>query len=437
MRNMDMSSFVSLVRSSAPYINAHRGKTFVIGFSGKLVASDAFAHVVHDLTLLHSLGINLVLVHGARAQIAEKVAAAGAEISYVNGLRITDELALTCAKEANGSVRVEIEAQFSRGLPNSPMAGAHLQLASGNYVTAKPLGVRDGVDYQFTGEVRKIASDAIQQRLADDDIVLLSSIGYSPSGQVFNLSAEEVAAETAIALQADKLILLCDTGVTNAEYALSDVGELLNDINTSTEMAVHLHSAQLACSKGIKRTHIVESENDGALLKELFTRDGSGILVSADNYDAIRPATVNDISGMLAMIEPLEAEGLLVPRSREQLELAIAQFVVVERDGMIVGCAAQQECDDAGFTELACFAIHEDYQGAGRAEALLTYIERDALAQGFSSLFVLTTRSTHWFQEHGFILAEIEDLPVSRQAMYNWQRNSKVLVKTLLANTSE
>lgn len=430
---MDMSAFVSLVRSSAPYIHAHRNRTFVIGFSGQLVDSPAFPNVVHDLALLHSLGIRLVLVHGARAQIEAKVAAANAEIRYVNGLRITDDIALACAKEANGTVRVEIEAHFSRGLPNSPMAGACLQLASGNYVTAQPLGIREGVDYLHTGEVRRIASDPIKQRLQEDAIVLLSSLGYSPTGQVFNLSAEEVAAETAIAINADKLILLCDADVASSEYTIAEAQQwsTLHNEQLHAELAMHLDSAIHACEHGVSRTHIVESAKDGVLLKELFTRDGAGLLVSADTYDSTRDAGIDDINGILALIEPLEGEGLLVPRSREQLELEIKDFVVMERDGMIIGCAAQHRFANSEAVELACFAIHPDYRGSRRAETLLNCIERRATDKGYHTLFVLTTRSTHWFREHGFTESELEDLPIEKQAMYNWQRNSKVLIKPL------
>jgi len=431
--------FVDWFRNAAPYINAHRGRTFVILFGGEAVADPRFAHLIHDIALLNSLGVRLVLVHGARPQIEQRLRERDAEITYVNGLRVTDDVALACVKEAVGTVRVETEALLSMGLANSPMAGARIRVASGNFVTARPLGVRDGVDYCHTGEVRRIDVDAIRSRLDNGAIVLLSPLGYSPTGEVFNISAEDVAAAAAAALRADKLLCLVEgPGVPDSAGRLIQqmtpraAEQLLHDRQSLPDhIARPLASVVHACRLGVRRGHLIDRQVDGGLLLELFTRDGIGTLVTAEMYEGTRQATIDDVGGILELIAPLEAEGILVRRSRELLEMEIDRFTVVERDGMIIGCAALYPFPEEGLAELACVAIHPDYRGQGRADGLLQYVENKARAQHVRRLFVLTTRTAHWFRERGFQPGAIEDLPVKRRAMYNYQRKSKVFIKTL------
>ena len=431
-------AFVRWFRDSAPYINAFRGRTFVVMFGGEAVQNPQFANLVHDLALLNSLGIRLVLVHGARPQIDARLQALGAESRYHHGLRVTDGQALACVKEAAGSLRVEIEALLSMGLANSPMAGACIRVASGNAVVARPLGVIDGVDYQHTGEVRRIDSEALHAQLAQGSVVLLSPLGYSPTGEVFNLSAEDVAASAATFLRADKVLYLVEgQGLRDArrrpirELSLAEADKVLasrrrlpDAIRRLLGNAVHL------CRHGVRRVHLVPRRIDGALLQELFTRDGIGTLISADRYEGIRHADIEDVAGILELIAPLEEAGLLVRRSRERLEMEIEHFMVVERDGMIIACAALYPLGgDAA--ELACLAVHTDYRGEGRGDALLAALEVQAREAGIRRLFVLSTRTLHWFRERGFVPTEPTALPAPRQALYNYQRNSKVFVKEL------
>lgn len=433
------SQFVAWFRSSSPYINAFRGRTFVVMFGGDAVADERFANLIHDIALLNSLGVRLVLVHGARAQIERRLQASHTKMHYAHGLRVTDDDALAAVKEAAGALRVEIEALLSMGLANSPMAGARLRVASGNFVTARPLGVRDGVDYCHTGEVRRIDAEAIRQRLDDGAIVLLSPLGYSPTGEVFNLTALEVATATAVTLGADKLVCLVEgPGLADAQQhlvrqlSLAEASQWLDEPRPLPgELATYFRNAVEACSRGVRRAHLIDRHIDGALLLELFTRDGIGTLITADTYEGTRKATIDDVGGILELIVPLEAEGILVRRSRERLETEIDCFTVVERDGMIIACAALYPFQDEGMAELACLAVHPSYRDGGRGEALLSFVERDARQQGIRKLFVLTTRTTHWFQERGFNLAQIADLPVDRRRLYNYQRKSKVLIKEL------
>ena len=438
-KNQNDAAFVRWFRDSSPYINAFRGRTFVIAFGGEVLEDRQFATLVHDIALLNSLGVQLVLVHGARPQIERRLHERGAELNYVNGLRVTDDTALACVKDAAGSVRVEIEALLSMGLANSPMAGAHIRVASGNFVTAQPLGVHEGVDYCHTGEVRRIDTEAVRDNLNDGAIVLLGPLGYSPTGEVFNLSAEDVASAAASHLRAEKLIHLVDgDGVKDGrrrllrELGLAEADALLRSRRSLPEDITRAMTGALRAGRnGERRAHLINRHVDGALLLELFTRNGIGTLVTAHTFEDMRQASINDIAGLLELLGPLERDGVLVRRSRELLEIEIDQFTVLERDGMIVGCAALYPFTDEGVGELACLVVHPDYRAEGRGDALLGYIERQAHAVGITRLFVLTTRTAHWFRERGFRPGEIRDLPVKRQAMYNYQRNSKVFIKEI------
>ncbi|MDG4563434.1 MAG: amino-acid N-acetyltransferase [Candidatus Competibacter sp.] len=436
---MNSDPFVQWFRQAGPYINAHRGRTFVVLFGGEAVEADSFSSLIHDLALLHSLGVRLVLVHGARTQIEARLREAGRAPRYVDGLRVTETEDLTLVKQVVGRLRIRIEARLSMGLANSPMHGARLRVVSGNLITARPLGVRDGVDYGFTGEVRRIDDRAIRLWLEQDAIVLLSPLGYSPTGEIFNLRAEEVATAAAMALRADKLLVLGEgpelrdpAGQAIRQLSLGDANRLLVEHPTLSEDSNrHLRQALRAGQAGVRRIHLLSRQVDGALLLELFTRDGVGTLIASDIYEGLRPAAIDDVGGILELIRPLEEDGTLVRRSRERLEMEIERFVLLERDGAIIGCAALYPVPEEGVGELACVAVHPSYRNSGRADILLRHIERRAREQRLQRLFVLTTRAAHWFRERGFEPAEVANLPVQKQTLYNWQRRSKVFIKTL------
>lgn len=446
--------FVSWFRSAAPYIHAFGGKTFVIAFGGEVVADGQFTALSHDLNLLASLEVRLILVHGARPQIEHKLKQAKLQTNLVDGLRVTDDDAMEIVKQANGAIRVDIESQLSMGLVDSPMAGSDIRVASGNFVTAKPLGVHQGVDLQHTGEVRKIDNVGIQKRLDDGEVVLLSPLGYSPTGEIFNLTVEDVAVSTAIALDADKLIFLMDKeGVHNAR------GELLREMTTqkAKNLLQHVHHYQhneqlaaqdaapfisedelyylpaaiKACENGVARTHLICRHTDGAILQELFTLQGIGTMVTETPLELMRQANIEDVGSLLKLIEPLETEGVLVRRGRERLEMEINQFYVMEHDGRVIGCAALYPFAAEKMVEFACLAIHPAYRGGGRGDRLFHFCEEQAKEMGFNTIFCLTTRTEHWFLERGFKQSMVEALPVEKQKLYNLQRRSKVFVKRL------
>ncbi|SDY56304.1 amino-acid N-acetyltransferase [Acinetobacter kyonggiensis] len=435
--------YVHWFRHSAPYINAHRNKTFVIMFDGEAVQHENFQHIIHDIALLHSLGIRLILVHGARSQINQNLKASGIETPFHKHRRITTRESLSCVMNAVGSIRLQIEALLSMGLANSPMYGARIDVISGNFVTAKPYGIRDGIDFQLTGELRTVDTHAIQRHLKNHNIVLLGPTGYSNTGEVFNLVAEEVATNTAILLKADKLIFL-----GKQQGLVNELGQLQREIpphqldqhilqyqDSNPDIALQLRGAKNASLQGVNRVHLISYTYDGALLEELFTRDGSGTMMTDAHYEEVRTANIQDVGGLMNLLRPLEAEGILVYRSRERLESEIEQFAVIERDGMILACAALYPIPTAAneiqSAEIACVAVDPSYRKSNRGSQILHYLEDKAKGLGIQQLFVLTTRTAHWFVEHGFEPASVDDLPNTRQALYNYQRNSLVFKKSL------
>ena len=439
MNPLSPEQFVHWFRSAAPYIHAFRGRTFVVAFGGEVVADGKFVALTHDLNLLASLGVRLVLVHGARTQIEAQLAARGTRPRYVRGVRVTDEAAMDCVKQASGQLRVEIESLLSMGLPNSPMANAEIRVAGGNFVTARPRGVIDGVDMQYTGEVRRIHTKAILARLDAGELVLLSPLGYSPTGEIFNLTLEDVATEAAIALGADKLLFLTEQpGISDAE------GKLLRELTVSEaqtclqqrrdlaeDALLYLPAAMKACRGSVRRAHLLSRHIDGALLLELFTHEGVGTMVTQDPLERLRQASIDDVGSVLQLIEPLEADGTLVKRSRELLEIEINRFVLLEHDGVIVGCAALYPFAEEAAGELACLAVHPEYRNSGAGDRLLHHIDVQARGLNMDRLFVLTTRAAHWFIERGFAEATVAALPQQKQLLYNYQRRSKVFLKEL------
>ncbi|TFW09905.1 amino-acid N-acetyltransferase [Oxalobacteraceae bacterium OM1] len=434
----NLVEFVSWLRSVAPYIHAFRGKTFVVAFPGELVMTGALPVLAHDLSLLHALGIKVVIVHGSRPQVEEQLALRNVEARYHNGLRITDAAAMECAKEAAGELRLDIEAAFSQGLPNTPMAGSAIRIISGNFVTARPIGVIDGVDLEFTGIARKIAYETIHPILAAGGLVLLGPLGFSPTGEAFNLAMEDVAVAAATSLRADKLIFITETpmiadrdGREVRELTAAKGDALLAGGHLPADTAFYLRHCIKASRGGVPRVHIVPFEMDGSVLLELFTHDGVGTMLSTENLETLREATIEDVGGILKLIEPLEADGTLVKRGRELIEREIDYFSVIEHDGVIFGCAALYPFPAEKMAEMACLTVNPEVQSQGDGERILKHMENRARAAGFEKLFVLTTRTAHWFLKRGFAQASVDDLPRDRQHMYNWQRKSLVLIKQL------
>lgn len=437
----DEINMIEWFRASTSYINTHRGKIFVVLLSGEALADKNLSNVVCDLTLLHSLGVKLVLVHGARPQITAALETNGKGSSYHRHIRITEAECIDTVMRVVGEESAKLEALFSMGISHSPMQGSDVRLCRGNFITAKPAGIHDGIDYQYTGKVRKIQTAAIQQQLQQNNIVLLSNLGYSRTGEVFNLSAEEITIETAIELQAEKLILMVpragvidDEGNLVASLSEEDAKFYAEKLAQGNEDSQCISRALNACLRAYKnkvhRSHLISFKENGALIRELFTRQGNGSLISSDSFDNLRDASINDVAGILKLINPLEENGSLVARSRELLETEINNFKIVELEDSVIACAALYPIG-SDFAEIACIAIDNSFQKNGYGDRLLTSLEIQAKANGIKFLFVLTTVASHWFLGKGFQEAQLSDLPEQRQELYNFQRKSKVLLKKL------
>lgn len=423
-------------RHSVPYINTHRGKTFVIMLGGEAIEHENFSSIVNDIGLLHSLGIRLVVVYGARPQIDANLAAHHHEPLYHKNIRVTDAKTLELVKQAAGTLQLDITARLSMSLNNTPLQGAHINVVSGNFIIAQPLGVDDGVDYCHSGRIRRIDEDAIHRQLDSGAIVLMGPVAVSVTGESFNLTSEEIATQLAIKLKAEKMIGFCSSqGVTNDDgdivselfpneaQARVEAQEEKGDYNSGTVR--FLRGAVKACRSGVRRCHLISYQEDGALLQELFSRDGIGTQIVMESAEQIRRATINDIGGILELIRPLEQQGILVRRSREQLEMEIDKFTIIQRDNTTIACAALYPFPEEKIGEMACVAVHPDYRSSSRGEVLLERIAAQAKQSGLSKLFVLTTRSIHWFQERGFTPVDIDLLPESKKQLYNYQRKSK------------
>ncbi len=434
---MNTKDWVSWFRHASPYINAHRNQTLVIALSGATLEHANLENLIHDLALLNSLGVRLIVVFGARPQIDEGLSRQHIPGKFHKGLRVTDQQCLPVVLEAYGRLRAELEAKLSMGVINSPMHGARISVVSGNFVMAKPMGVLDGVDLCHTGLVRKVHTGAIHKTLDAKAIVLMPALGYSVTGDIFNLAYEDLAAEVAVQAGADKLVLLGQEDVLRDDHetlphelGIESALEWSRNTALPQDGRNQLVAAARACRSGVPRAHILNYGLDGALLEELFTRDGTGTMVTGENYDEIRSARLEDINGIQELILPLEEEGYLVRRSRERLEVELDFFLVDVRDNAIIGCAGLYPFPSQQAGELSCFAVHEAYRREGRGDKLLKAIEERALAQDFKRLFVLTTKTEHWFRERGFAPVAADELPGEK--VYNRDRNAKVLVKKLV-----
>jgi len=444
--------FVHMFRGSANYIANHRNTLAVYHIPGSLLEmDDTFRDVMNDISLTWLLGMKIVIVVGSRHQIDKRVPNRRIE----KGVIITDEEALRVVKEEAGYVRFEVERQLARSLR---MHGAtEGNVVSGNFYSAQPFGVLDGVDYKFSGFVRRVEVDKIRQVHAARDICLLTTLGVSPSGEVFNCNSHSLAATVAGAMGASKIIFFTDIKVEirNKEFKsvvqnlrLSDAKNLLahreiqihkkglvtlptgySEEHIVTSTLVKIGWAMMALEQGVKRAHIIAPAH-GALLQELYTRDGSGTMISGDLYDGVRRANVIDVGGIYDLISPLIKLGTLIDRPKAVLEKDIEDYFVYTRDSLIVACAQLKKFED-GFAEIGCLVVRPEYRAQGRGDAMLGYLERLCLSTGRSKVFVLSTQTMEWFVERGFEEVGVEQLPPSRQATYNFERASKIYMKTI------
>nr|CAA6816279.1 MAG: N-acetylglutamate synthase (EC [uncultured Thiotrichaceae bacterium] len=417
---LSQANSVAFFREASPYVRQHQKRLFVIAFPGEVIELEHFRRIIQDIAIISALGARVVLVHGMRPQINTRLAAKDHPAHFHNGLRITDYPALVAAQETCGYLRIQIENLLSFALAQPGFSQNGQIVTSGNFITARPVGVMDGIDYGYTGQIRRIHHEHILTQLEHDRIVLLSPLGYSPTGETYNLRYEQLAIEAAQALSADKVLILDDASIDLPTSLTLEEARQCRDQHPLLPQIID------ALEHKVGRVHLLDANADGALLMELYTRRGVGSMIAANASESVRPATADDISGIMEVIRPLEQAGALVRRSREQLELEITRFQVIVLDRQIIGCAALYTTDDPQTGELACLAVAPNYRSSDRGEQLLRAITKAAAQQNMKQLMVMTTQTTDWFREHGFREATIADLPDNKKRLYNFKRNSKV-----------
>lgn len=436
--DMKTEQYARWFRASTPYISAHRGRTFVVLLSGEAILHGNLVNIVHDLALLNVLGARLVVVHGARPQIDRALPDSRFHTYLGITRRITDAAAMDAVAGVHGQLRAELEALFSTGLPTSPLHNTEIQLVTGNFVIARPIGVLDGADHQLAGQSRRVRANGINAALDTGAIVLLSPMGYSPSGQAFNLAADELAEQVAVALGANKLIVLDESPyLTNTDDARianlspEELEEVLGTRLLGESTRRNLRALLGAVRGGVASGQLVSYADDGALLAELFTAEGVGTQVTREDRRVVRRAEAGDVADIVEIIRPLEEAGVLVERSRDRLERELEYFLVAEVDGIVAGCCALLPAGSGA--ELACVAVHPAHRGgeSGLGGKLLAAAEDAARAEGFDQLFVLTTQTRDWFVENGFTETDCDSLPESYRAHICLERNAKVLVKAM------
>lgn len=409
-------AYAQWFRASAPYIRAHRGRTFVVLLDADALASDNIVNIVHDLALLHVLGVCLVIVHGAPAMRAGPIAPEQIE---------------AIAQSAHAA-RARLEALFTTGIPQSPLRNRHISLLGGNLVTVKPAGVVAGVDQHSAGRVRHVHADVIRALLKAGNVVALSVVGYSTTGAAYAIEPEPLAVAVAEELRAHKLIVYDAAANIGGASDLTtrQLRELRPGGGRGLPAKRRLDALQRAVARGVPRAHLIGFGDDGALLRELFTAEGAGTQIADGDYRLVRPAAAHDVGAIVELIRPLEQSGALVRRSRAQIEREVERFFVAELDGALTGCCALLPAGENA-AELAALV-----GGAAVGPKLLEAAERAAEGRGIERLYALTTQAADWFLDHGFRQAGVDDLPAGRQAMYNYRRNAKVLVKELTPGRS-
>ena len=416
----DPTDTIDWFRHTAPYINSHRGTTVVVGLRQGATADKNFINVVHDLALMHSLGVRLVVVHEQRSFDSEALTLTNVDKAVAEALE----------------ERTYIERMFSMGLPNSPLHNARLRVISGNFITARPVGVINGVDQVGRGLVRHVDVAGITHALDGSAICLISTLGHSPAGEVFNLSALDVMGAVSRSLGADKLIVMSDfdginsvDGTMQRQMTVDAARQILETSDQDQKEALML--ACDACDSGVPRSHLISYALDGGLLKELYTHDGIGTLISPDEYEQIKTAEGHDLSGILELIRPLQQAGVLAERSNEEVERTLDKFTVITKDSRVIACAALLDNASDKIAEIASVATHPDYRDSGHGERLVAALVDAARQSELERVYVRTTQTGHWFQELGFTMSLLDELPESEKEKANVDRNSNILVRAL------
>lgn len=441
MNKQKLKEHVDTIRQAFGYINRFKNETFVIKIDSSLLTRHSFPILIADLVLLHRMGIRIILVPGTKDRIDAILKTFHVDYLFVNGIRISSPESIPFIKMASFDVSNKVMTLLAENNTNAVI---------GNWVKARSIGVRDGIDYLCTGSVDKINTPIVKKILEEGMIPIFPNIGWSASGKPYNISSNELAITIAKEMQAAKLFFLTDFGgisskglavppdvyVTSggiiSQFTVSEAGSFL-DLNTarSNEPVMQLVSlAYDACKSGVSRVHIVNGKVEGMLLKEIFSNRGFGTMIYSNQHENIRPMHYNDIPFVQSIMEDAMDDGILVQRTADYLEEKINDFVVYEVDGTTHGCGAlHTHPQKTG--EIAGIAVDAAYANLGIGRKILSYLIEQATKRKLKKLFVLTTQTADWFATLGFKRGKIADLPVEKKKNYNRKRNSRVLVYTI------
>ncbi|CAL4323892.1 Amino-acid acetyltransferase [Buchnera aphidicola (Thelaxes suberi)] len=441
--NQIETTLIQSFRRILPYINMHRGKKFVIFLTGDAINHSNFSDIINDIGLLHSLGIHIVIVFSIYPQIQSYLKKNNIEYLLHKNIHVTTSKILNSAKKISGKVQLEITAKLSMSICNTPLQGANISVVSGNFIIAQPLGVDEGIDYFHTGKVRRVNFEEINRQLYNNSIVLIGPIASSVTGECFNINSEEIANYVSLKINAKKLI-----GFFDQKGIIDDSNQIISELISeklhkyiksfsiqqeySYEFTRFLEGVINSSRHGVSRIHLISYKDKGSLLQELFSSNGIGTQIVMESSEKIQKASIHDIGGILNLIKPLEKKGILVRRSREQLEIEIKNFTIIKKDNLIISCVALYPFFQEQIGEMACLAVHPDYRSVSRGESLLNEVILQAKKLNLKKIFVLTTHSIHWFQEKGFIPTSINFLPDSKKKMYNYKRGSKILILNIV-----
>ncbi len=436
--SIEADATVSLLRQVSPYFLQHRDSLFVIHIEGDAIEHSSFQNLAKDLMLLSAVGIKIIVIFGAENQISSRLSKNKVVPQLIKGEVIFDSACMVHVREIIGSMRFSIESCFSYVRDGTPMRmGAATKITSGNFVAGKSRGIVEGTDMLFSGEIRSLDDDGMRGRLAEGEIVLIPPVGFAPSGELFNLDSLTLALEISTKLKSSKLIFVSkEKGVLHGDdivrqISVAQAESEKSDRQLPGKLKDLLATGVRACRDGVGRVHFISYLIDGTILRELFTRDGVGTMMSDTPFDNLRAANQTDIVEILELIKPMQEQGLLLSRTYENLLEDLKDFIVIIREGTVVAAAALHQYEEFSQGEVACVAVHRDYRGDEFGDMLLSELELRAEKNKVNKLFVLTTQAVDWFKERGYVLGNKEDLPQARLDSYSDIRNSAILVKTI------
>ncbi|MCL1945674.1 MAG: amino-acid N-acetyltransferase [Chitinivibrionia bacterium] len=428
MKNELFQDQIDTIRQTFGYLQKYKDSIFVIKIDGRLILHPIFQMLIRDVVLLHNLGIKIVFIPGTRVRINGILSSFGIETQEHNGKRISSEEALPFIKMAAFDVANQVMTMFVENGANSVI---------GDWIRARAIGVVDGVDFQYSGSVDRVDSESIMKILENNMIPIFPNIGWSLSGKPYNISSHELALKISVALGAEKLFFVTDFGAISingsqvSQLTINDAKRLLDekkgDENEETQL---LKLSYEAAKSGVKRVHIVGGHGDGTLLKEIFGNIGQGTMIYTNEYDNIRKLTHSDIPEILRITRPLVEKGILVERSTEDVTETIDEFYGYEVDKILHAVAALHSFDDAN-VEIYCVAVDGVYSGMGIGKKMVSFLITLAKSQNKKRLFLLTTKTSDWFEELDFVETTPENLPKAKRDSYNQDRKSRVMVLNL------